>query len=400
MLGAACWLALAGVASPNADAAEKPPLVEPAIVVDTDTGSVLHAEAANRRWAPASLTKLMTLYLAFEAMAVGKLDGDEPLTVSKTAAGQPPTRLGLRAGETLSADDAIAAVATASANDVAVVLAERLAGSEAAFAALMTQTARRLGMSRTAFVNASGLPASGQYTTARDMAILADALLDQFPQHYGVFATRAFRHAGRSHGTGNSLLGSYRGADGMKTGFTCAAGYNLVASAERDGRRLIGVVLGGGTRGKRNRRMAKLLDAGFKQGPAADPAVRLAALQPEPGIDPEPPPERLSPGTCASAANAGKQRLSGWGLLFGVYTEKSAARAAVTRARRALRGVMNAGRPVYLPRKLENGTSWKALMVGLRKEQAGQACKHLWKKKLTCVPQAPQLMRHPQFARR
>ena len=217
MLGAACWLALAWVAIAHADAAEKPPLVEPAIVVDADTGSVLHAEAVNRRWAPASLTKLMTLYLAFEAMEAGMLSGDEPLTVSKAAAGQPPTRLGLRAGETLSAADAITAVATASANDIAVVLAERLAGSEAAFAALMTQTAQRLGMSRTAFVNASGLPAAGQYTTARDMAILATALIDRFPQRYDVFANRAFRHAGRAHATGNGLLASYRGADGLKT---------------------------------------------------------------------------------------------------------------------------------------------------------------------------------------
>ncbi len=378
------------------------PAKQPALVVDAASGTVLHHEQMHRRWYPASLVKLMTLYLTFEAIEAGRLPLDASLDISAEAVRQPPVKLGLRAGQTLNAADAVAAVATVSANDAAAVLAERLAGSETAFAARMTEKAQQLGMNRTVFRNATGLPDSGQYTTARDMTVLAMRLLQDFPEHYDVFASRSFTHAGRRRGAHNALLGVYSGADGVKTGFTCASGYNLVASAERDGRRLIGVVLGGGTRGERDRRMIRLFDAAFRDGQAASGHEGLEALAPLPDLQNASPPNRLSKAACARVAGRSYRpdRLSGWGLLFGVFPERRAARDAVKRARKALDGIVPEGTPVYLKRKFQHGTSWKTLLVGFKQADAGRACKHLWGKGFTCAPQTPQRMNHPHYAKR
>ncbi|HIP77618.1 MAG TPA: D-alanyl-D-alanine carboxypeptidase, partial [Kiloniellaceae bacterium] len=189
------------------------------IVVDADTGQVLHAVNADTRNYPASLTKMMTLYMVFDALENGKLRLDQQLPVSKRAAGMPPSKIGLKRGETISVRNAILALVTKSANDVAVVVAEALAGKETTFAQVMTKRARSLGMSRTTFRNASGLPNRGQKSTARDMSRLAKALMSDFPQHYHFFAVSKFSYKGRTYRSHNKLLRSYKGTDGIKTGY-------------------------------------------------------------------------------------------------------------------------------------------------------------------------------------
>ena len=233
------------------------------IVIDAETGEVLRSRNADIRRYPASLTKMMTLYLLFEAVDNGKLSLDSKLKVSKRAAGQSPSKLGLRAGSTIRVEDAIKALVVKSANDIAVVVAEALGGTEVEFARKMTRKAKALGMSRTDFRNASGLPNRKQRSTARDMARLAQALMRDFPHRYHYFDDERFRYRGREHRSPNRLLGRYRGMDGIKTGYIRASGFNLVASAERNGRRVIAVVFGGKTSRSRNAHMSNLLDLGF-----------------------------------------------------------------------------------------------------------------------------------------
>lgn len=215
-----------------------------AIVVEAGSGKVLHAENADAVRYPASLAKMMTLYLLFSEVESGRLRMDSELSVSVNAARQPASKLGLKAGTSISVADAIAALCVKSANDVATVVAENLAGSEAAFADRMTSTGRQLGLRSTRFRNASGLPDPAQVTTARDMAVLARALQTRFPRLYANFSRQSFSWAGATHENTNRLLGVVPGMDGIKTGYTEASGYNLAASVRRGGRRIIVVVLG------------------------------------------------------------------------------------------------------------------------------------------------------------
>jgi D-alanyl-D-alanine carboxypeptidase len=233
------------------------------IVIEHETGRVLQAQAADVPTYPASLTKMMTAYLTFEALRTGRLQLGTRLPVSARAASRPPSKLGLVAGSTIRVEDALRAILTKSANDAAVVLAEAIAGSEEAFAERMTRTARALGMRRTVFKNASGLPDRGQVTTARDMARLASRLIRDHARHYHFFSQRSFTYAGRPQANHNRLLGRYPGVDGLKTGYIAAAGYNLAASAVRNGRRLIAVMLGGASPRLRDRQVMALLDQGF-----------------------------------------------------------------------------------------------------------------------------------------
>ncbi|MCL5746063.1 MAG: D-alanyl-D-alanine carboxypeptidase [Acidobacteria bacterium] len=234
-----------------------------AIVTDYSTGAVLWAEDAEAKRYPASLTKLMTLYLLFESVENGRVTLDQKLPVTKNAAQQPPTRLRLRPGSTIRVAECIDALILRSANDVAVVVAEALGGSESAFAASMTRKAAELGMTDTVFRNASGLPDDGQITTARDLSILARALMKRFPEFYSHFSVRASRAAGKGIVTHNSFLAAYDGADGLKTGYTQAAGHNLAASATRGGHRLVGIVLGEPSCSSRDRKMAQVMNESF-----------------------------------------------------------------------------------------------------------------------------------------
>lgn len=247
------------------------------IVVDGKSGRVLQEHGADKRRYPASLTKMMTLYLAFEALRAGTASAHKRFRVSRHAASRQPTKLGLRPGQKVPLRQLILALITQSANDAAVVIAEGLSRTERAFARRMTRQARKLGMTSTVFRNASGLPDRRQHTTARDMARLARALLRDFPARYDHFSTRRFSFRGRTYVNHNRLLRDYPGADGIKTGYTRASGFNLVASAVRQGRRLIAVVLGGASAAARDRHTVKLLDAAFDSLPAQE-SIRRAAL--------------------------------------------------------------------------------------------------------------------------
>lgn len=244
-------------------------------VIDHKTGKVLHSRYADASRYPASLTKMMTLYVLFEDLEKGRFSMTSRFKVSAHAASQPPSKLGLRRGKTIRVRDAIRALVTKSANDVAVVVAENVSGSEHAFARRMTATARSIGMSKTTFANASGLPNSKQRTTARDMAKLGRALQDRFPTYYKFFSTRSFTYGKRRYNNHNRLLGRVKGVDGIKTGYIRASGFNLVTSVKRNGRHVVAVVMGGRTGRSRDAHMAKLIAANL---PKASRGTRTAPL--------------------------------------------------------------------------------------------------------------------------
>lgn len=246
-------------------------------VIDARTGEVLHSRNADTRLHPASLTKMMTLYIAFEAVQNGEISLDTKVRISKHATSEPPSKLGLRSGQTIQFRYLIRAAAVKSANDAATAIGEAISGSEAAFARRMNRTAKSLGMSRTTFKNAHGLTESGHLSTARDMTMMGRHLLYDYPQYYNLFS-RQTADAGMktvSH-TNRRLLQSYKGADGIKTGYTRAAGFNLVASAKRGNERIIATVFGGQSTASRNARVAELLDMGFRRAPARAPIRKPA----------------------------------------------------------------------------------------------------------------------------
>ncbi|WP_183913715.1 D-alanyl-D-alanine carboxypeptidase [Rhizobium lentis] len=231
------------------------------IVVDAKTGNVLYSENADRLQYPASLTKMMTLYMTFEALEKGRIRLDTPVPFSAHAAAQAPTKLGVRAGGTITVEQGILGLVTLSANDAATALGEMLGGSEDRFAQMMTAKAHALGMTRTTYRNANGLPNTAQMTTARDQARLGIALRQHFPQYYGYFSTRAFKFGSRTIRSHNRLVGSVRGVDGIKTGYTRAAGFNLVSSVQVDGKSIVSVVLGGASGPARDAQMRNLIAA-------------------------------------------------------------------------------------------------------------------------------------------
>jgi D-alanyl-D-alanine carboxypeptidase len=257
------------------------------IVVDGNSGDVLYASNADSSRHPASLTKIMTLYLLFERLDAAKIRLDTQLKVSEHAAEQAPTKLGLKPGQTIAVEDAIKAVVTKSANDAAVAIAENLASDEDEFAKLMTQKAHALGMSRTTYVNASGLPDDDQVTTARDQALLGRAIQERFPRYYRYFSTEEFVYHGSAMRNHNHLLGDVGGVDGIKTGYTRASGFNLVTSVHRDGRYIVAVVLGGRSAFERDARMRELISAHIKEAALRRTAPVLAEKA-EPHGDPQP----------------------------------------------------------------------------------------------------------------
>jgi D-alanyl-D-alanine carboxypeptidase len=237
----------------------------PALVFEPYSGTVLYAEDADAQWFPASLTKLMTAYVTFQALKAGTVTTDTKVSCSRTASLQAPSKLGLPVGGSITLDVALKVLIVKSANDVAVMIAEELAGSQDAFVARMNEAARQLGMTRTHFANVNGLPDERQFTTARDLARLARAIIVEFPEHSDLFSSIQVQVGKKIMRTHNSLLVSFPGADGMKTGFICESGFNVVASATRDGRKLVAVVLGEPSVASRNDRAAQLLDTGFRR---------------------------------------------------------------------------------------------------------------------------------------
>jgi len=377
------------------------------IVVDAKTGEVLYARNANARRFPASLTKMMTLYMAFEAIDAGKLRLNQRLPVSRRAAGQTPSKLGLKAGSTIRAEDAILAMVTKSANDAATVLAEALGGTEVQFAKMMTDRARALGMRRTTFRNASGLPNRRQLSTASDMAILAHALLADHPDQYHYFSTRRFSYGGRTYRNHNHLLQNYEGADGIKTGYIRASGFNIVASVKRGDRRLIGVVFGGRSANTRDRHARSLFDRAFsvlearnvptpatKPAPPDVSAPQLAAAAPAEAVAPEQGSAddrvtlpRRKPVQEARALDTVQRT---WLIQVGAYSDRAAAFDAIRQAANlAPRYLENARVSVSETTTREGKPLFRARIVGITQSDAFEACGVLQKQRMGCVALNP-----------
>ncbi len=359
-----------------------------AIVVDADSGAVLHAENAELKNRPASLTKMMTLYLTFEALRDGRLTLDTKMRVSQHAANQSPTKLYLKAGDQISVEDAILAAVTKSANDATTVLAETLGGSEAAFARMMTQKASALGMYRSKFRNATGLPDEQQITTARDMAILAQALYSNFPGRSHYFATEEFRWGKNRYNNHNRLLGTYRGVDGIKTGYTVASGFNLVTSVRRDGRHVYAVVLGGQTSYSRDQQMRKLLDSTFARitpGGNLEPLrVATAKASSRPSARKAP---ALNPVSSARAAPASTSPR--WGIQVGTFQVLARAHE---RARQATLVAPSLLKPATVSiQKLAKPSRplYRATLIGLTEKSARRTCRILASKNFQCLPIPP-----------
>jgi D-alanyl-D-alanine carboxypeptidase len=262
---------------------------EAALLIDASTGKVLHAENATYPWYPASVTKLMTIYTTLKAVQQGKFTIDSLLTVTKNAAAQQPTKMGFKVGTQLTIDNALKMLMVKSANDVAVAIAEGVGGSLDGFADMMNANAHALGMTQSNFVNPNGLPADNHYSSARDLAILARALIREFPQYDLYWHISSIRYGKRVYHNYNKLIDRYPGADGMKTGFICASGYNLVASATRNGRRLIAVVLGSYSGAVRSQKAAQLLESGFNNSSLSWLTPSLGTVDQLKPIDAAPP---------------------------------------------------------------------------------------------------------------
>ena len=345
------------------------------IVLDADTGRILHGTNADTRNYPASLTKMMTLYVVFDALDAGKIKLDTQFNVSRRATNQPPSRLGLKVNQSISVKNAILALVTKSANDVATVIAENISGSERAFALTMTAKARKLGMNRTIFRNASGLPHRGQMSTARDMAKLARALLTSHSNYYGYFSVKKFVYKGRKYKNHNKLLTSYKGVDGIKTGYIRAAGYNLVASAKRGEQRLIGVVFGGNSSAHRNRHMTKLLNKGFaKMGQGQVLASKI--------------PKHIKHNSHSDKVISPKKvnESSGWAIQVGAFSRyKQAYEAAQTAVDYASPQLQKGIIKIFPIKNRKGRILHRSRILGVSKTQAYRACRRLKQKRMNCM---------------
>jgi D-alanyl-D-alanine carboxypeptidase len=369
------------------------------IVIDAQTGEVVSEYSADLPNYPASLTKMMTLYLTFDALERKQLTLDQRFTVSAHAAAQEPTKLDLVTGETVAIHDLILGLVTQSANDAAVVLAEGLAGSETAFADRMTRTARAMGMENTTFHNASGLPNPAQRTTARDLAMLARHLYLDFPREYQYFATEDFKFRGVTYSNHNHLMSSFEGMDGIKTGFIRASGFNLAASAVRNQRRLIGVVMGGQSAHARDIKMASLLNAAFDGRALPETQMvnadkgntkvasndttlhklahrarsTLATLSPIGRAEAATPPRRTPPDR--------------WAIQVGAFKQQTAASRASAKALSRL--PEEQGKPLVSISTRGKSTLYQARVTNLTEKQAQNACRVLRRSHQSCTVIAP-----------
>ncbi|HLO75041.1 MAG TPA: D-alanyl-D-alanine carboxypeptidase family protein [Magnetospirillum sp.] len=379
-----------------------------AIVLDHDTGNVLYAVNADRRSYPASLTKVMTLYLLFDALESGKLRLDSTLPVTGHASIQAPSKLGLQPGDRISVEDAVLALVTKSANDVAVVIAEAIGGSEDDFAELMTRKAHQIGMNNTTYRNASGLPNTGQISTPRDQATLARALIRTHGKYYHYFSTRQFRWRGQPISTHNRLMLRYPGADGIKTGYINASGFNLIASAKRDSRRLIGVVFGGDTAAWRDRNMAQILDKGFARSGGGSPDMRSAKAEEEdradldsliasaaktdakadkPAVQAKPKPAKAKVATRKAQADdeeEGDDDPVSWAIQVGAFSEYKPAHQAASSAAKKLGGLVTRATIDVSKTRQGKQMTYRARLSGFTEDQARAACKRLSRAKKAC----------------
>ncbi len=376
-----------------------------AIVVDGKTGQVLYSRQADATRYPASLTKMMTLYLLFEDLERGRFTLTSRLSVSANAAAQAPTKLDLAVGSTIRVEDAILAIVTRSANDVAMVIAENLGGSSAVFAERMTATARSIGMSHTTFRNPHGLPDSRQVTTARDMATLGRALQDRFPQYYHYFSTPSFTWHGVRMANHNALL-DLDGVDGIKTGYTRASGYNLVTSIHRDNRYIVAVVMGGDTAAARDSTMRSLIATNLPRasaGPRTAPLVAVAAAGPFEAPLPRPSPNRADPVVTAATTPRAPDAIAvlaqgdidpvvaaaapppGWKIQIGALPSEVAAQAVLARAMQLEATLLSAKTP-FTETVTVNGTlAYRARFGGFASSAAAQsACARLVRLDFQC----------------
>ncbi|MEH6630934.1 MAG: D-alanyl-D-alanine carboxypeptidase [Halopseudomonas aestusnigri] len=382
------------------------------LVLDVDTGEILYSRNADTRNYPASLTKMMTLYMAFEALEKGKLKMKQKLPVSRRAAGMAPSKLGLKYRSTITTQDVIMALVTKSANDAAVVMAEAIGGKEITFASMMTKRAHQLGMKRTTFRNASGLPNRGQLSTARDMATLAIALKRDFPQYYGLFSTKSYTYKNRSYRNHNKLLASYQGTDGVKTGYTNASGFNLVASVVRNNRRLIGVVFGGKTGRSRDRHMKEILDKSFKRvgvtrvaklpaipkrNPLRDSVMVKATPLPKSrpilsaSINTSLPGQISAVQPVTSVNQPITAPITDWGIQVGAFKKYEPAKMAADQALAQITTNIR-GTEVHIQQvdKAE-GSLYRARLKGLNEVAARNACRELKEQRMSCVAVPPGL---------
>jgi D-alanyl-D-alanine carboxypeptidase len=331
------------------------------IVVDASTGDVLEDVNADEPRRPASLAKMMTLYLTFEALRDRRITLDQAVPVSPHAASMEPTKLGLVPGTHLTVEQAILGMVTKSANDAASALGELLGGSEDRFGQMMTLRARALGMGHSTFANASGLPNPDQWTTARDLAILSRRLINDFPGYYRYFSTPSFAWHRQIIFNHDNMLRTYPGADGLKTGYTDASGHNLVTSAVRDGVRLVGVVLGAASNGERDVHMASLLDHGFEQMdvPAFHKPVQVASRM-----------TLVASARAAEVPRASHAHAANWSVQVGSFSSEATARRAAVAARREA----EAGEIRIEPVRLRGKTIWRAQLTGLTASDAQDAC--------------------------
>ena len=415
LVGSLCFLAIAAASLEPARAAKYA-----AIVIEETSGKVLFARNADKARYPASLTKIMTLYLLFEELESGRMTMRTKLPVSRVAASRSPSKLYLKPGQHITVKDAIYALITKSANDVATVIGEALSGTEREFGKRMTRKARALGMSKTTFRNASGLPHSKQRTTARDMARLAIAVRRDFPQYFGFFSTKSFRWRGKRFGNHNKLLSNYTGTDGIKTGYIDASGFNLLATVERNGVRLIGVVFGGRTGKTRDAHMVKILDKSFKRVKPGDIRTQLAAASsnavralpktlpqslpvppPAPDTLPVAPPPRRANTRSIDLALAGEsgyldgkpptpnlRKIAGpskWSVQVGSFAKRANAHKAAAQARRAAVQVLGSTPARLTMVTRGNIPLWRVRFHNLDETAARSACAVLFAKGRPCV---------------
>ncbi len=388
MLSFRCFIALfllTVLVPATASAARRPPASS--IVVNAKTGEVLSSQNADALHHPASLTKLMTLYITFEALEKGIIKMDDLLPVSQNAANRSPSRLGVKPGDKLKVSTAIDALIIKSANDCATVLAEGLGYSEPKFAEKMTEVAKALGMKNTVFKNASGLPNRRQITTARDMATLAAAVYYHFPQYYDLFSRTQFSYDGKTYYTHNHLLKSFEGADGMKTGYIASAGYNIVTSAQRDGERVIAVTLGHNTLKERDRAAAKLMEQAFGKLALNDAAAVtpvFAKLENNDFKLAELTKEETSAASEDAASVQPAPADAIWAVQVGAFSNYAKARVYALKIRRQFPQFKDR-RIAVEPAQTASSIIYRSKLVGFDKKDAGEICKNLQKSNKSCI---------------
>lgn len=367
---AACLLSCALVSGAHASVSS--------IIIDAETGDVLSSSNADSLRYPASLTKLMTLYITFNALDKGLIKFEDKLPVSRNAANRSPSKLGLKKGETITVRDAVLALIVKSANDCATVLAEGLGYSEENFAKTMTEVAQELGMKNTTFKNASGLPNRAQKTTARDMALLGAAMYHHFPEYYKLFATKKFTYNGRTYYTHNHLLKSFEGADGMKTGFTNAAGYNIVTSAERDGHRVIAVTMGHNTIRQRDTKVASLMKKGLQKLAMSD-HIEAPNLYANADTHTYGEPSLIEAATVTDEAPASDV----WAVQIGAFSNYAKARNYAISVKKQLK---MAGAEIDIePAQKGSAVIYRSKLVGFEKNEADKTCNSLKKSNKSCI---------------